>query len=64
MDPLWVANMRLSKEITDKMKLSLYVNNFLNYRPMYQYSRFPSYVRRNQAIYFGVELRMSFLKIS
>lgn len=60
MDPLWVANMRLSKEITDKMKLSLYVNNFLNYRPLYQYTRSLSYTRRNQSIYFGVELRLKF----
>ena len=60
MDPLWVANIRLSKEITDKMKLSLYVNNFLNYRPMYQYTRSLSYTRRNQSIYFGVEMRLKF----
>jgi outer membrane receptor protein involved in Fe transport len=58
MSPLWVANVRLSKEITDKMKLSLYVNNFLNYRPMYLYTRSQSYTRRNQSIYFGAEIKI------
>jgi outer membrane receptor protein involved in Fe transport len=58
MSPLWVANIRLSKEITDKMKLSLYVNNFLNYRPMYLYTRSQSYTRRNQSIYFGAEIKI------
>lgn len=58
MSPLWVANIRLSKEITDKMKLSLYVNNFLNYRPMYKFERSESYIRRNQSIYFGAELKI------
>lgn len=58
MSPLWVANLRLSKEITDKMKLSFYVNNFINYRPMYLYTRSQSYTRRNQSIYFGAEIRV------
>ncbi len=56
MPPLFLANFRLSKEIADKMKLSLFVNNFLNYRPMYQYTRSQSYTRRNQSIYFGAEI--------
>ncbi len=58
MDPLWVINLKLSKEITDKVKLSFYVNNFLNYRPMYMYSRSQSYLRRNESIYFGAELKI------
>ena len=57
MPPLFLANFRLSKEIADKMKLSLYVNNFLNYRPMYQYTRSESYTRRNPSIYFGAEIK-------
>lgn len=57
MSPLWVANLRLAKEINDKIKLSFYVNNMFNYRPMYQYTRSESYVRRNQSIYFGAELK-------
>ena len=59
MPPLFLANFRLSKEIEDKMKLSLYVNNFLNYRPMYQYTRSESYTRRNPSIYFGAEIKVT-----
>ncbi len=58
MPPLLLVNFRFSKEITNRMKLSVYVNNFLNYRPMYQYKRSYSYVRRNPSIYFGAELRI------
>ncbi len=58
MSPLLLANFRLSKEIADKMKLSLYVNNFLNYRPMYQYTRSENYKRRNPSIYFGAEIKV------
>jgi outer membrane receptor protein involved in Fe transport len=54
--PLFLANIRLSKEIEDKMKLSLFVNNFLNYRPMHMYIRSESYTRRNPSIYFGAEI--------
>ena len=59
MSPLFLANFRLSKEIKDKMKLSLYVNNFLNYRPMYQYDRSDNYTRRNPSIYFGAEIKFT-----
>ncbi|MCF8380705.1 MAG: TonB-dependent receptor [Bacteroidales bacterium] len=59
MPPLFLANFRLSKEIADKMKLSLFVNNFLNYRPMYQYVRSESYTRRNPSIYFGAEVKFN-----
>ena len=54
--PLFLANIRLSKEIEDKMKLSLFVNNFMNYRPLHQYVRSESYTRRNPSIYFGAEI--------
>lgn len=54
--PLFLANIRLSKEIEDKLKLSLFVNNFMNYRPMHQYIRSESYKRRNPSIYFGAEI--------
>ena len=59
MPPLFLANFRFSKEITNKMKLSVYVNNFMNYRPMYQYKRSYSYLRRNPSIYFGAEIRIT-----
>ncbi|MDF1572982.1 MAG: TonB-dependent receptor plug domain-containing protein [Bacteroidales bacterium] len=55
--PLFLANIRLSKEIEDKMVLSMFVNNFMNYRPMHQYIRTESYTRRNPSIYFGAEIK-------
>ncbi len=56
MPPLFLFNFKLSKEIYDIAKLSFYVNNFFNYRPMYQYKRSYSYLRRNPSIYFGADL--------
>ena len=58
MSPLFLANLRISKEISDNIRLSLFVNNFTNYRPLYQYIRSLSYVRRNPSIYFGAELKI------
>lgn len=55
--PLFLVNVRLSKEIEDKLMLSLFVNNFMNYRPMHQYIRTESYTRRNPSIYFGAEIK-------
>jgi len=63
MSPLFMANFRISKEISDNVRLSLYVNNFTNYRPLYQYTRALSYVRRNPSIYFGAELRIKIYKL-
>ena len=55
--PLFLANIKLSKEIEDKLQLSLFVNNFFNYRPMHQYDRSDGYARRNPTIYFGAEIK-------
>ncbi len=57
MPPLFLANIRLSKEIEDKLMLSLFINNFMNYRPMHLYRRSDSYIRRNPSIYFGAEIK-------
>jgi outer membrane receptor protein involved in Fe transport len=51
-------NFRLSKEIREKMKLSFYVNNVLNYRPEYELQRTGSFIRRNPSVYFGAELKL------
>jgi hypothetical protein len=58
MPPLLLSNFRLSKEIYDKMKLSFYVNNAVNYRPQYEYKRSGSFIRRNPSVYFGAELKV------
>ncbi|MBL7967816.1 MAG: TonB-dependent receptor [Prolixibacteraceae bacterium] len=59
MPPLLLVNFRLSKELNDKMKFSFYVNNFTNSRPMYEYKRSGTFVRRNPEIYFGAELKLT-----
>jgi len=58
MPPLLLPNFRLSKEISDKMKLSFYVNNVVNYRPQYENKRAGSFIRRNPSVYFGAELKV------
>ncbi|MDX9882190.1 MAG: TonB-dependent receptor [Prolixibacteraceae bacterium] len=58
MPPLLLMNFRLSKELNDKVKFSFYVNNFLNYRPMYQYKQSGVFLRRNPEVYFGAELKL------
>lgn len=58
MSPLLQTNFRLSKEIYDKVKLSLYVNNSVNYRPEYEFKRSGSFTRRNPSVYFGAEIKI------
>jgi outer membrane receptor protein involved in Fe transport len=58
MPPLLQTNFRLSKEILKNMKLSFYVNNFLNYRPQYESQRAGSFIRRNPSVYFGAEIKV------
>ena len=58
MPPLLQTNFRLSKEILENMKLSFYVNNFLNYRPEYESQRAGSFIRRNPSVYFGAEIKL------
>jgi outer membrane receptor protein involved in Fe transport len=60
MPPLLLTNFRLSKEISQTARLSFYVNNFVNYRPIYEFTRSGSYLRRNPSVYFGAELRIRF----
>ncbi|TAJ09220.1 hypothetical protein DMA11_20470 [Marinilabiliaceae bacterium JC017] len=52
---LFSTNLRLSKEIGDWFKLSVFVNNFLNYRPLYQNDSH-NYIRRNNTSNFGAEI--------
>jgi len=59
MPPLLLCNFKLSKELTDLVKLSFYANNFLNHRPLYYSERTLSSSRRNQAIYFGAEISLT-----
>jgi hypothetical protein len=58
MPPLLQTNFRLSKEIYEKVKLSVYVNNLVNYRPEYEYTRSGSFIKRNPSVYFGAEIKV------
>lgn len=58
MPPVLQTNFRLSKEILDKLKLSVYVNNLFNYRPEYELKRTGSFIRRNPSLYFGAEIKI------
>lgn len=58
MPPLLQANLRVSKEILERIKLSFYVNNFMNYRPEYESQRTGSFIRRNPSVYFGAEIKV------
>jgi hypothetical protein len=54
-----MINIKLTKEIGDKLQLSFFANNFLNFRPVYRSVRTDSYSRMNQPAYFGAELKLS-----
>jgi len=58
MPPLPLVNFRFSKEIYDRLKLSLYVNNVVNYRPDYKFARSGSFTKRNPSVYFGAEIKI------
>lgn len=52
-------NIKLTKEIGDKLQLSFFANNSLNFRPVHRLVRTDSYVRMNQPAYFGAEIKLS-----
>ncbi|MBI9065486.1 MAG: TonB-dependent receptor, partial [Marinilabiliaceae bacterium] len=52
---LFSSNLRLSKEIGNAVKLSVFVNNFLNYRPFYLNDG-NLYERKNNTTNFGAEI--------
>jgi hypothetical protein len=57
--PVFQFNLRLTKEISNKIDFSFYANNLTNYQPLTRIRGLKeSYVRRNQPIYFGAELRI------
>ncbi len=59
--PVFQLNLRMTKELSDGASLSFYVNNITNYKPLQKIGGLiNSYVRRNQSIYFGAELKLKF----
>ena len=58
--PLFLCNIKISKDIAQRFKLSFYANNFLNIRPWHLDDRSGRYLRRNQRPYFGADIKMQF----
>lgn len=58
--PLFLCNIKISKDISQRFKLSFYANNFLNIRPWHLDDRSGNYLRRNQQPYFGADIKMQF----
>ncbi|MCK5731224.1 MAG: hypothetical protein KAH68_09130, partial [Draconibacterium sp.] len=58
--PLFLCNIKISKEIGQRFKLSFYANNFLNIRPWHLDERSGRYIRRNQEPYFGADIKIQF----
>ncbi|MFA6619100.1 MAG: TonB-dependent receptor [Candidatus Neomarinimicrobiota bacterium] len=55
---IWVFNVRVSKSLGKSSEFSFYVNNFFNYRPLYQRQRATreAYTLENPPLYFGIEV--------
>ncbi|WP_104381398.1 TonB-dependent receptor [Sphingobacterium sp. HMA12] len=59
--PLWLFNMKLTKEFARNMGFSFYANNFINNRPLVRSTRYPEqFTKRNIDIFFGTELSIKF----
>jgi hypothetical protein len=58
--PTFQINLRLTKEISDKIEFSFYANNLTNYQPLVRIGGLKeAYTRsRNQPLYFGAEIRI------
>lgn len=55
----WQMNLKLTKEIGNKVQFSFFANNLLNHRPVLKLVRSDSYIRINQTAYFGAEIKFS-----
>lgn len=58
--PLWLFNLRITKEFKNNNSLSFYINNVLSDRGQYFNSRTQAYVNRNQNLFFGAEFTINF----
>ena len=59
--PLWLFNLRLTKEIGRAMSFSFFANNVLMDRPLEESSRWAGqYSRRNPRLFFGTEISIKF----
>jgi hypothetical protein len=57
--PTFQINLRLTKEISNRIDFSFYCNNVTNYQPLMKVIGLrETYLRRNQSIYFGAEIKI------
>jgi hypothetical protein len=54
----WQINLKLTKEIGERLNFSFFANNLFNYRPLYEITRTQSHLRLNQSAYFGAEITL------
>lgn len=55
--PLWLFNLKLTKEFKSGLNFSFFANNFVNNRPLENSSRYPTqYEKRNIEFFFGSEI--------
>jgi hypothetical protein len=55
---LIMCNLKVSKDIGKRYRLSFFANNFLNIRPWHLDQRSGRYERRNEKPFFGADLTM------
>jgi outer membrane receptor for ferrienterochelin and colicin len=58
--PLWLFNIRLSKDIREGFGFAFYANNMFMHRPLHYNQRTRTYGRRNPSIFFGTEMYIRF----
>lgn len=60
-DPLWLFNLKLTKEFKAGLNFSFFANNFINHRPLENSTRYPtSFYKRNIELFFGTEISIKF----
>ncbi len=58
--PLWLFNLRLSKDIREGFGFAFYANNMFMHRPLHYNERTNRHDRRNPQIFFGTEMYIRF----
>jgi len=58
--PLWLFNIRMTKEFKKNLDFSFYINNFISDQGTYFNTISQTNVRRNQPLFFGAEFSLSF----
>ncbi|CDT25945.1 putative outer membrane receptor [Sphingobacterium faecium PCAi_F2.5] len=59
--PLWLFNLKMTKEFANNMGFSFYANNVFNHRPLQASTRYPQeYSKRNISMFYGTEITIKF----